>query len=95
MSNGMGNCPDSLFTPISTAEGKRMFIAMNRFRIAIGFEDHFEDLWRKRDSYRKFVDSAYQFFSKRNPISGIGSPSPPTTPPVAGLNSSSSVSAAP
>ena len=28
-----------------------MFIAMNRFRIAPGFEEAFEDVWRQRDSY--------------------------------------------
>lgn len=28
-----------------------MFIAMNRFRIARGFEEGFEQVWRQRDSY--------------------------------------------
>ena len=28
-----------------------MYIAMNRFRIALGREDDFETLWRERDSY--------------------------------------------
>ena len=28
-----------------------MFIAMNRFKIALGFEAGFEKLWRERDSY--------------------------------------------
>ena len=28
-----------------------MFVAMNRFRIARGFEAGFEQLWRERDSY--------------------------------------------
>jgi len=28
-----------------------MYIAMNRFRIALGHEDDFETLWRERDSY--------------------------------------------
>jgi len=28
-----------------------MYIAMNRFRIALGREDAFETLWRERDSY--------------------------------------------
>lgn len=28
-----------------------MFIAMNRFKIAPGFEEGFEKIWRERDSY--------------------------------------------
>lgn len=28
-----------------------MYIAMNRFRVAHGHEDDFEELWRKRDSH--------------------------------------------
>lgn len=28
-----------------------MFIAMNRFKIAPGFEEGFEKVWRERDSY--------------------------------------------
>ncbi len=32
-----------------------MYIAMNRFRIAVGRESDFEDLWRQRDSHLKGV----------------------------------------
>ena len=28
-----------------------MFIAMNRFEIALGFEDGFEAVWRDRESF--------------------------------------------
>lgn len=28
-----------------------MFLAMNRFEIAVGFEQGFEKVWRERDSY--------------------------------------------
>lgn len=28
-----------------------MFVAMNRFKIACGFEEGFEKIWRERDSY--------------------------------------------
>ncbi len=34
---------------------------MNRFRIALGFETGFEDLWRKRDSYLSDVDGFQEF----------------------------------
>lgn len=46
-----------------------MFIAMNRFRIAIGFEDHFEDLWRKRDSYLSEVPGFWSFTLLKGPAS--------------------------
>ncbi len=38
-----------------------MFIAMNRFRIALGFEDAFEELWRTRDSYLNEVPGFKSF----------------------------------
>ncbi len=38
-----------------------MFIAMNRFRIAPGFEDDFEELWRQRDSYLAEVPGFVSF----------------------------------
>ena len=39
--------------PIAPILGKLggMFIAMNRFRIAPGREDDFEQVWRERESY--------------------------------------------
>ena len=38
-----------------------MFIAMNRFRIAIGREGVFEDLWRKRESQLAGVEGFREF----------------------------------
>ena len=34
-----------------TLRGLNMFIAMNRFRIALGREAEFEEIWRNRDSH--------------------------------------------
>ena len=31
-------------------ESDKMFIAMNRFKIILGAESTFEDIWRSRDS---------------------------------------------
>ena len=38
-----------------------MFIAMNRFRIALGREQDFEEIWRTRDSHLDEVEG-FQFF---------------------------------
>ncbi len=38
-----------------------MFIAMNRFKIAPGFEEGFETLWRERDSYLSEVPGFVSF----------------------------------
>ena len=38
-----------------------MFIAMNRFRIALGQEAAFEDMWRTRDSYLATVPGFREF----------------------------------
>ncbi|MDA0821624.1 MAG: antibiotic biosynthesis monooxygenase [Proteobacteria bacterium] len=38
-----------------------MFIAMNRFRIAPGFEAGFEKIWRERDSYLSEVPGFESF----------------------------------
>jgi heme-degrading monooxygenase HmoA len=38
-----------------------MFIAMNRFMIALGFEDGFEKVWRERDSYLSEVQGFVSF----------------------------------
>ena len=43
-----------------------MFIAMNRFKIALGFEDGFEKIWRERDSHL----SAVPGFKKFNLLKG-------------------------
>ena len=44
-----------------------MFIAMNRFRIALGFEAGFEDLWRQRDSYLAEVPGFVSFALLKGP----------------------------
>ncbi len=44
-----------------------MFIAMNRFRIAIGREPDFEELWRRRDSHLKDVPGFREFHLLRGP----------------------------
>lgn len=38
-----------------------MYLAMNRFQIAKGFEDGFEKVWRERDSYLKEVPGFVSF----------------------------------
>ncbi len=38
-----------------------MFIAMNRFRIALGREESFEEIWRKRESHLDEVPGFRQF----------------------------------
>ena len=38
-----------------------MYIAMNRFRIARGFEEGFEEVWRQRDSYLDEVPGFREF----------------------------------
>lgn len=44
-----------------------MYIAMNRFRIALGREGDFEELWRKRDSYLDDVPGFREFCLLRGP----------------------------
>ena len=44
-----------------------MFIAMNRFRIALGAEADFEELWRQRDSYLSEVDGFVSFALLKGP----------------------------
>ena len=38
-----------------------MFLAMNRFKIALGFEEGFEKVWRERDSYLSEVEGFVSF----------------------------------
>ena len=38
-----------------------MFLAMNRFKIALGFEVGFEKVWRERDSYLSEVEGFVSF----------------------------------
>ena len=44
-----------------------MFIAMNRFRIALGSEEVFEKLWRERDSHLDEVPGFREFHLLRGP----------------------------
>ena len=44
-----------------------MFIAMNRFRIARGREEVFEDLWRKRESHLDGVPGFREFHLLKGP----------------------------
>ncbi len=44
-----------------------MFIAMNRFRIALGREETFEELWRKRESGLDGVPGFREFHLLRGP----------------------------
>ncbi len=44
-----------------------MFIAMNRFRIVLGKEDEFIDIWRKRESYLDGVPGFKEFHLLRGP----------------------------
>ena len=39
-----------------------MFIAMNRFKINLGFEEGFEKIWRERESHLEEVPG-YQSFA--------------------------------
>ena len=46
-----------------------MFMAMNRFRIAVGREDDFEASWRNRNSYLDDVQGFREFNLLRGPTS--------------------------
>jgi heme-degrading monooxygenase HmoA len=45
-----------------------VFIAMNRFRIALGHESDFEELWRKRESHLDRVPGFREFHLLRGPV---------------------------
>ena len=45
-----------------------MFIAMNRFKIAHGFEEGFERVWRQRDSYLSEVPGFKSFSLLKGPV---------------------------
>lgn len=44
-----------------------MFIAMNRFKINLGFEEGFEEVWRSRESYLESVPGFREFKLLRGP----------------------------
>jgi heme-degrading monooxygenase HmoA len=45
-----------------------MYIAMNRFRIALGHEEDFEKIWRERDSHLEEVPGFRSFDLLRGPV---------------------------
>lgn len=47
-----------------------MFIAMNRFRITLGAEDGFEEVWRTRESFLSEVPGFLKFNLLRGPENG-------------------------
>ncbi|MEM7252593.1 MAG: antibiotic biosynthesis monooxygenase [Pseudomonadota bacterium] len=47
-----------------------MFIAMNRFQIAKGFEEGFEKIWRERDSFLHEVPGFKSFNLLKGPENG-------------------------
>jgi len=49
-----------------------MYIAMNRFRIALGREDDFETLWRNRESNLAEVDGFREFHLLKGPSDDEG-----------------------
>ncbi len=44
-----------------------MFLAMNRFKINLGFEAGFEEIWRQRESYLSTFPGFKQFALLRGP----------------------------
>ena len=46
-----------------------MFLAMNRFKIAHGFEEGFEKVWRERDSFLSEVPGFKTFSLMKGPVS--------------------------
>ncbi len=44
-----------------------LFIAMNRFRIAIGHESDFEEIWQNRESYLEEVAGFNEFHLLKGP----------------------------
>lgn len=45
-----------------------MYIAMNRFKIALGKESEFEAVWRQRESYLDHVQGFREFHLLKGPI---------------------------
>ena len=44
-----------------------MYIAMNRFKVALGSESEFEELWKNRDTHLKEVPGFVEFHLLRGP----------------------------
>ena len=45
-----------------------MYLAMNRFKIAPGFEEGFEKIWRERDTYLSEVPGFKKFHLMKGPV---------------------------
>lgn len=45
-----------------------MYIAMNRFKVALGSEQSFENLWTSRDSHLKEVPGFVEFHLLKGPL---------------------------
>jgi heme-degrading monooxygenase HmoA len=59
--------PQSSLIPRLSAGEIRMFIAMNRFRVAPGAEAEFEQVWKGRDSQLRTVPGFVVFHLLRGP----------------------------
>jgi heme-degrading monooxygenase HmoA len=46
---------------------QRMYIAMNRFKVALGSEDAFEQVWKSRDSHLQQVPGFVEFHLLKGP----------------------------
>ena len=44
-----------------------MFVAMNRFKIAVGREEEFVDIWKNREAYLETVSGFKEFHLLRGP----------------------------
>jgi heme-degrading monooxygenase HmoA len=49
-------------------DGECMFIAMNRFKVLLGAEATFEDIWRNRDTHLPEVPGFIAFHLLRGPV---------------------------
>ena len=45
-----------------------MYIAMNRFKVVLGSEDAFEEVWRSRDSHLDKVPGFVEFHLLKGPV---------------------------
>src|SRR5258705_11485142 len=60
------NCPVCLVRRYCKG-AHSMYIAMNRFKVALGSETAFEDLWTSRDSHLKEVPGFVEFHLLKGP----------------------------
>ena len=52
---------DARFHPVEAAKGTRMYLTMNRFKVRLGHEDEFEEVWATRDSQLSRVPGFREF----------------------------------